>query len=308
MSEAASLKLRDFIYLDTERLKSLLAQLDRGLLDARTDSSGSSKGGEVKGGFSVPLLAEVGGTAQYVATDQATETRTLHDFVFNEVEERLLELGRIMSLPEDFSGMRFIDDELRNKLSTTGYVRVRGKVAISDYKHVLSLLENANDISAASTEMEFRDRIQAASGNQVNVVRQAMRDKIASNKIDEKLVKNLKKIFDVFVLDRLVVRLFPFPEDRNLRIVGLLQRQLLRESLDDIRFKFGSSPATEWTIFGQIAAVPQESEENESLDLEFTNAIEQGLYSMAKGFSSLEDLFRVKFPEIVITPIALYRE
>lgn len=126
--------------------------------------------------------------------------------------------------------------------------------------------------------------------------------------MDDKYVKNVMKILDTFVKDRLIIKALPFNTDPNIRIVGPLQRDLLRDRLDDIRFKFGSSPAADWTVFGQIASVPQEHESRTNRTLAFSNDIERAMHQVFDAMRGIEDQFRVGYPEIAITPIAVYRD
>lgn len=308
MNDEKFVNLRDFVYLDVERVKSLFAQLDRGLLTEQSESSGLSKSVEGKAGVSLPALLEVGGASQYVATNQLTETRTLHDFVYHQTEERLLDLDRLKVLPDDFTSTRLLSEEIRASLSPVEYVLVRGQVAFSDYRYLTTMLDNFNDISRILTNFSYRDRLQAAEGRQKEAIKKEMDQKAAASKLDENFVKNLKKLFDLFLKDRLIVRIIPFLDEPNIRIVGPLQPLLLRESLEDIRFKFGSSPVADWTVFGQIAAVPQEHETRATLDLTFSNDMDQALEVIFSALRGVEDQFRVTYPEIAITPIAIYRD
>lgn len=308
MEGSELVNLRDFVYLDVERVKSLLAQLDRGLLTDRTDSMGSSTTLEGSASFSLPALAEVGGAGQYISTDQSSETHTLHDFVYNQTEEKLLERRRIKRLPQDFSSARILSEEVRARLSPVEYVLVRGKVSFSDYQYLTGLLDNANDLMRITTNFAYQERIRAATGQAKSEIEQKKNSEIKSHKLDDRLVHDLKKIFDTFLRDRLVIKVLPFPEDPNIRIVGPLQFDYLRERLENIRFKFGSSPVEEWTVFGQIAAVPQEHEIRVNLDLKYSNQIDLALERMFASLREVEDNFRVTYPEIAITPIAIYRD
>lgn len=300
--------LRDFVYLDVERVKSLLAQLDRGLLSQRSDSSEASTSVEGKGVIKIPALAEVGGGGQYVSTNQSTETRTLHDFVYNQTEEKLLELGRIKRLPRDFTGARLLSEDVRAALSPVEYVLVRGQLSFSDYSYMTSLLEHFIEIIKITVGFSYRDRLKAATGKEKAAIRQEIDRAVAAVGIDESYLKDLRRLFDVFLKDRLLIKVIPFPGDPNIRIVGPLQPMLLRERLEDIRYKFGSSPAADWAIFGQIAAVPQENETRGVLDLSFSNQLDQALQAMFDSIRGIEDQFRVTYPEIAITPIAIYRD
>ncbi len=308
MTSMEDMNLRDFVYLDVERVKSLLAQLERGLLNDRSDSVGSSKSLEGRAGVNIPALVDIGGAGQYVTTDQSTETRTLHDFVYNQTEERLLELDRLKILPNDFTSDHLRSNDVRAGLSPVEYVLIRGKVEISDYQYMMTLLSNINDISRILTEFTYQGRLDAASGKAKAVLNQEVQKAVAENKMDDRYVSNLMKILNIFVKDRLIIKSMPFADDPNIRIVGPLQAFHLRDSLNDIRFKFGSSPSVEWTVFGQIAAVPPKNELRTQPSLVFSNDIEGAMNTVFDSLRGIEDQFRVTYPEIAITPIAVYRD
>jgi hypothetical protein len=81
--------VRDFIYLDVERLKSALSQMDKGLLE--TVSKAGSRTKQLGAGAGGGLAAIVGlsGKADFLWTNEQTETRTLHDHIYNLVEDAL---------------------------------------------------------------------------------------------------------------------------------------------------------------------------------------------------------------------------
>ena len=96
-----SLVVRDFIYLDIDRLKSIIAQLEQGLLSSTVQSTSSSKGTDasVEGGLAGFLKGTIG--ADFLWQKQLTETRTLHDNIYNRVEEILVKNDLLIQIPGD---------------------------------------------------------------------------------------------------------------------------------------------------------------------------------------------------------------
>lgn len=308
MSNGVSLNLRDFIYLDVDRVKSILAQIDRGLLTDRSDSSSSSKSVEGKTGLSIPTLFEVGGAGQYMTTDQSTETRTLHDFVYNETEEKLIVLNRLMVVPDDFTSKAILNEEFRAKLSPVEYVLVRGRVSLDDYAYMKMLLDNYNEIIRTVIEFSYDQTLNSASGNQKAIIRKQIESEISKASLDKSYVKKLRHLFDIFTGDRLAITVAPFPDEPDIRIVGPLQHQLLRECLEDVRFKFGTQPGSNWTVFGQIAAIPRKEEQRSGFEFTYSNDLNRAINTLFDSIRVVEDQFRITYPEIAITPIAIYRE
>ena len=110
-------RIRDFIYLDVEKVKSLLAQMQEGLLTGRSAETGTRKAVEARTGVKLPMLADIGGTGQYIWTNQETETKTLHDHIYNEAESALSGLKRLIRFPEDFDSASLSADSIRTGLS-----------------------------------------------------------------------------------------------------------------------------------------------------------------------------------------------
>jgi hypothetical protein len=174
---------------------------------------------------------------------------------------------------------------------------------------MVAMLKRFNEIRRIIIEFSYQERLtEAAAGKERDAVNRELTKEIAEGKLDDNYLKKLVTIFEFFLTDRLVVKMFPFPDNPNVRVVGPLQPSLLRELLSDIRLKFGSSPAAEWTMFGQIAAVPQPNEKRPAWAMTFSNEMDQALEDLFGSMRSIEDFFRVSYPEIAITPIAIYRD
>src|SRR5437899_1426767 len=76
-------QLRDFIYLDTERVRSFLAQAVGGLVSQRAKQDEHVAGGKANAKGKL-FVAEMGGELDYHFRRSATETFSLHDALFAE--------------------------------------------------------------------------------------------------------------------------------------------------------------------------------------------------------------------------------
>ena len=88
-----ALELRDFIYLDVERVRSLVAQNQGGLLSERTHETEHDMGTSAGGEGGVPFLAKVQGEVNYHYLRSQSETRSLHDYLFSEFYSMLESAG-----------------------------------------------------------------------------------------------------------------------------------------------------------------------------------------------------------------------
>ena len=104
------------------------------------------------------------------------------------------------------------------------------------------------------------------------------------------------------------MKLVPFSIESSFRLVGNLNPELLRDSIDSITYKYGTSPATPWTMFGQVAAIAPESGV-QPMSLGGGAAIESAFQTLFDQVRQIEFMAQsVVHPEVSVTPIALYRE
>jgi hypothetical protein len=123
------LTIRDFIYLDVERLKSMLSQMDKGLLDSIQSQISHQAGATAEGKGGIPLLFEARGEANYVFQNQHTQTRALHDYIYNIVEEKLRESDALIPIPGKYEGKQISSREsFVSVASSTSFVLIQGWV------------------------------------------------------------------------------------------------------------------------------------------------------------------------------------
>src|SRR5437867_11313737 len=81
--------IRDFIYLDIERVRSFVAQTSGGLTSERTQQAQHQVGGEgqVEGGL--PFIVKATGSTDYHYERSQSETKSLHDHIFEELYHKL---------------------------------------------------------------------------------------------------------------------------------------------------------------------------------------------------------------------------
>jgi hypothetical protein len=128
-------KIRDFIYLDTERVRSYLAQMENGLQTERDESSANdaSVSGQVESGF--PGL-KANGAVSYQHGRASSVNFQAHDEAFARLLDRLKKRNRIIEVSSELIGetewlrdgqfilmpsvIKIIDfDSLRQQLAST---------------------------------------------------------------------------------------------------------------------------------------------------------------------------------------------
>lgn len=296
--------VRDFIYLDIERVKSILSQIEQGLLVETAETKGFEKGGEAGIEGAIPMIAELGGKWQFAWTTQAMETKTLHDHIYNYTEAKLRESDNIIFLHEDKD--LWLSDEARASLPPTAFVLIKGQVLLNDYIYLQNLLEEFNEIGKFVGQAATPESIKALPKKQK---RAALKEAGKQLQLEDWVQQGLLKIMDVFYRNRFLIKIIPFPDNANLRVVGDLNPDYLRDPPESIMFKYGTAPICKWTLFGQIASIPPKGHTPFELTHYFSTEISQ---AMDKLFGSLREIEKmaisVSYPEISVTPIAVYRE
>jgi hypothetical protein len=129
--------LRDFVYLDWERVRSLSAQLLGGVPQDATKESGHDLGarGEVRGGIPAILSGKGGGDYRYFSTQN--ETRSLHHYVYSLFETRLRERGVVTEVDASFDFDKWTEDHFRDGQ----FVLVTGLVRFMDYGWVSTMMD-----------------------------------------------------------------------------------------------------------------------------------------------------------------------
>lgn len=302
-----NLKVRDFIYLDVERVKSIFSQIEEGLLVETAEAREFEKGGDAGADIAIPMIGEVGGKWQVIWTRQHTETRTLHDHIYNYTERRLTQAEKVLVVGKDVPSSRdMFTGAQRDSLPPTAFVLSKGQAILNNYVYLERVLRSFNELAkfiGSAADHESIQRLPKARQ------KQAMQEAKAKLTVPEWQLKGLLRFIEVFYQGRVVLKLVPFPDEPNIRVVCNLDAACLRDDPESILFKYGTAPVADWTLFGQIASVPPKGYKPYSLKDVLGGEIDQALEA---GFESLREIERmalsVGYPEIAVTPIAIYRE
>ncbi|WP_339727578.1 hypothetical protein [uncultured Gimesia sp.] len=299
-------ELRDFIYLDSDRLRSIISQLEEGLIN--TSSSGSHGDAALKSDVGASLLGLVKGTggASYLWRREASETKTLHDFIFTKVEHHLLSKDLLIRIPDNISV-----EDFRNTLTETSFVLITGMVTLNDFGRVRRLIDRFNDIGKFLGHAETQEQKNNLLKNSKNKKQKSYNQQKTKDSytIDPKILAGFRSILDTFYEDRIVIKTTPYNSCPEVKLVGNLKKEYLREEIESVVFKYSTAPVQSWHIFAQVAAIPPQSrEQDNSVTQPSSDSIEQQLEILFGSVRDIESALKpITFPEIAITPIAVYR-
>ncbi len=283
---------RDFIYLDTNRVQSIIAQLHEGLLEQVIEGETRESSGSAGITMSLlSLLIPVGFSASVGSKEASSfeQSKVLHDYAFDVALKSLRERS---FLPKD---------ELDSVLDT-GFVLVKGSARIFDYETLNDMARNWDDLD------EFFDPSTSDTARK-------KKKKDPQNKI----IRESKVVLDTFFKDAVRIRITD-PQDNG--FIGPLIRAHLREDIRNLIFKHGSSPTDEWTMLDEITRsstglgeasledrLRQSMEANEVSPDGDDQHVSQMLNSVVDVLNSFQDFIgSPSYSDTVVSPIAIYRE
>lgn len=296
------MELRDFLYMDVDRLKSALAQFDSGLLESVSQAKRRDKQVSASAEGKIAQIVGVSGGGEFLWSNEQAETRTLHDSIYNLVEAALDQEGHLLRVPGEFSSEDIAAGALQESLGETSFVLIDGYAVLNDFAAAREFLSRINDVGKfvayASTSSDEIPRAERAK------LRQALEEQ---NRLPKELINGLDLMFEVFYKHRIVVKLRPLVDDPMGSLVGVLRPEFLREPIDVLTYKYGMAPSQPWSMLAQIASIPTEGD----LGLEVPPTggdIERSMMTVLESMRSFQaQVQMVTFPEIAVTPIAIYR-
>ncbi|MBA2871036.1 hypothetical protein HNQ85_001306 [Anoxybacillus calidus] len=299
---------RDFIYMDIERLKSIVAQLNEGLTEATTKVYTEGDQNKYNVNTSFLNFLKAGGESTYLWQNQSTESQTLHDYIYNLAEKLLLEKKLLIRIPEELTEEEINNPSEKNyKITPTSFILVRGKSIINDYIYMQRILENYNDIVKAVVSGHISSNPEYANyspKDKEKLIKQQARE----NELPKEIKDSLLTFINNFFQNRIVFKCVPFINNPDFRFAGPLNPSFLRERIEDLIFKYGTAPKDEWYMFAQIASIPHSAENTIDIS-EHQNEIEKGLQQVFDALRVMEKSgLSISFPEISVTPIAIYRQ
>lgn len=284
--------VRDFIYLDSFRVRSLASQIGEGLAESRKV--------ERAGVYDTKQHSPVQDSAATTEL-RLTEERLLLDHVYNELELRIS--------PSALSHDERIDLEQRPIL------KARGTVEIEDYRELALFIERYNDLGKMIAFATFKDRGNLTSNKQrENAL--AAHAKAAGLIQDPMQLIQLAEFARTFNRDSFNI-LFDCSKESGYRVRAVIDRQWLRYSVDFLRGLYATASVVPWIVVGIATYAPGHEQppspsESDSPEVAFADGTPNMalLYrNMFRSSSFTANTFNRSIgDEIIILPLAVYRE
>ena len=309
--------IRNFIYLDEEKMYSLSSQLFSGVkeyilseLITEKDNNEDQKGPLGSGRLTTRGLKE---------TSSRKEMISLNDFAYTEFEEKLIADEMVFD-PDASSKKDFLEKS---------FVKVKGKVVFNDISFLKKTLLNLDNIFDSLVYLEANDSIgkvkaeiaalEATTGN----AGKGKKERIIAlkNAIDLKLLRREKE-YDVdpdLMVHVAELLEFGYQEDFEVQVYNkekqyssVLNRQCIRENENSLVKKYSRKTEVDFVLFGlmtQKKTIRDVEHPSVAYQKKNSNEMNEALMDMVDGIGEVEqEFFGSSENQIVVDPIAIYTE
>lgn len=288
---------RDFIYLDWERIRSIAAQILKGIPENKqfTDGQENIEKGEI--GLNVPFIkGSAGQDVRYFHSDG--ETRSLHHHIYSLTEEELTENNFIHTIDSTTDMHNWTE----NNFYDGQFVKIKGFIRLMDYRWMLGWMGNFENTIKTIQYYE----LSAIKDLQKKAEKKKEQEK-SFKEIKELRISDMQKLIQQIFGEIIKIKIVPNIDYPNNLFVGLADPKNFNEMFSAIYQKYGCDINANWTTFGQIN-FPKKGE-NEQILLPSGNQIEDSLENVILALDAIQHIASsVKFPAVSITPLSIYRE
>lgn len=335
--------IKDLIYFDYDKAKSLSSQLSGGIINEITRAIEEEGGINSDIGFDIKLLkGKIG--ANNKEKNVRTEQIELYHELLNEVEKQLSEKELLKNLNKSLEeDSKNFNDFLQNVPDFT-YIKASGWSSFEDFERLKTIMSNFNEIQRLIYVSGIENHPEIIKQKEeINTLRRALKkgnnhkelarlkaiekqfdktiqEETEAKLLDETFVERVKTFLDTFTPNRLNFRLAPFDLFPQFQILSNLKGEyLVNGNFDNVIYTYGSRPNIKLTVFGVITSCPGEIDQRVDLNDEFLPYGDGELDEAANfdkifrnvftSFEAFEKFFFVpSYPKIAVSPIGIYRE
>jgi hypothetical protein len=311
--------LRQFLYLDDDKMYSLYSQMSSGLTESIVShiEEGKSDAEEQKG----PV-----GSGRFLA-DMAfsrkgqTERRFLHDYAYTQFEDALREARKIVELDSGSPSSAL------ETIAPGSIISVSGSAIFNDIRAISQVLANFNSmgesIAYITTNKERESVRQEAKAaiereqdrNRKAKLKELSRANTSVQRIaqssglqqDPDFLKHLVSMLDYGYAGHFELQILPWSDDREF-FTALLKRDCFRENEAVLVKKLARQAQGSFRLLGIVCQRGETPEKPDQAgdDAQSLRAVLQRMIFLLCG---IEATFTGRLPrEIVVDPIAVYRE
>lgn len=285
---------RDFLYLDQNRVDSIIAQLNRGYIKEMMEGKANEANINTKMAkwleiIGFPFKLEGG----YKHTSNKSVNKVFHDYSYDYALDLLEDNDKLIQVSDLF--------EEDNYVCEGCFILVSGEAKLLDYAELKNLSQRGDEIDLMFKTGQIR--------------------KPSSKYRRTSVFNQIHLLTDVFYPDLLQIKMTVYHDEKSIELIGSLNRSYLRENMKETLFKYGSKLNQNWKMLCQITKIPTKEElrnlikaldEREKHRIKPTTnitSINNLMDDLVEVINSLQELMAtVTYPNISVSPIAIYRE
>jgi hypothetical protein len=325
-------KVREFLYVDLQRIRSYYAQLNRGIIESVISRETDAKEGEAQA-----KLLGFGGSGGFSREREREESRSLQDLsyvIFEELFEKEGLIKDIDDLADDADS--WANASVHESLNDGDIVRYTGLVQVLDPAFTQSRIEQVVRFASAIMGMQVGQQPELPGspptrkggstkagkpGRSAEAVREEVKEALlesAFGGISIAQIKDIASAVGAFTNETISVRVLPLGTDQlNYHFAGTLlsRSDYIQQEREPLFARYGSL-LEDWTVVMQIARIPRSREAAPNMeDATMVRdgavdrpAFEDMVLKLVRLFESQGFAEGPRFPAIPVTILAIYRE
>lgn len=336
--------IKDLIYFDYDKAKSLNSQLTGGLISELTRAIESEGGLTAEIGLDIKILkSKVGGNNKERSV--RTETIEVYHELLNQIEKSLFEKNILTDVNKSFEEGNKSFNEFLLDVPNFTYIKATGWSSFEDFERFKKIMNNFNEIQRLiyASVLDSHQELKQIK-EQINDAKKDLKNKPNSNKellrlkafeknfdeviekeagaalLDETFINRVEIFLNTFSPNRLNFRLAPFDIFNDFQILANLKSEhLVNGTFENVIYTYGSRPNIKLSVFGVITSCPQKKDIRKDLNDEYLAyhdnelvaevQFEKAFRQVFSTFENFEKFFFVpSYPKIAVSPIAIYRE
>lgn len=276
--------LRDFIYIDKNRMYSLYSQLFEGVVESLVKSVSCS---------SEEQRTEKKLEATIIDASVKVQNVVLFDHIYNTLESKMMECNNILVVNESTT---------KDDISSSAIVKVSGYATVEDYEHLSYLMGNFNEIGLALANMQLKcNEVTGKHSN--NSVEKYAKDNGLT--LDKKFTSSIVTIVENFHGNSMEILIETDSSNLNVGFKAILSQKNLRLTANELRNLYGYKPCMKWTMVGEITDMSYISERKQGSNKSMFSDMFERLNDVDQAFSKIPES---SHDTIRVAPIAIYIE
>ena len=339
--------IKDLIYFDLEKARSLSSQLKGGLISEI--SRAFEDEAELNSGLGFDLKVIKGNVGGKEKEKQIkTEKIEIFHELLNQIEAELEKRKLLTDLNGTFDTFKGSYNDFIETTPNYNYIKASGWSQFEDFERFKKIFSNFNEIQRmiySSQLLEhpeikpLQGQLKDAKKNAEKIENRNLKSKELSkikalekkfdsilesqseiHLFDDDYIDRIKIFLDTFSPNRLNFRLLPFDNFNDFQILANLKEKYLVDSnFESIIYTYGTRPNIKLSVFGVVTSCPRKEDQRvdpndefliyDDSELDETKGFDKAFRNVFTSFEAFEKFFFVpSFPKLAISPIAIYRE